>query len=45
MRLIHLLRIEKQGLYVVLVSAVGIGVASLAAPIGVQMLVSAIAFP
>lgn len=43
-RLVHLLRIEKQGLYVVLVYALGIGLASLAAPVGVQMLVGAIAF-
>lgn len=43
-RLVHLLRIEKQGLSVVLVYALGIGLASLAAPVGVQMLVGAIAF-
>lgn len=43
-RLVHLLRIEKQALYVVLVYALGIGLASLAAPVGVQMLVGAIAF-
>lgn len=43
-RLLHLLRIEKEGVYVVLVYALGIGLASLAAPVGVQMLVSAIAF-
>jgi len=43
-RLIHLLRLEKRGLYVVLVYAIGVGLASLAAPLGVQMLVSAIAF-
>jgi len=43
-RLVHMLRIEREGLAVVLVYAVGIGLASLAAPIGVQMLVSAIAF-
>ena len=44
LRLLHLLRVEKQGLYVVVVYAIGIGIASLAAPLGVQMLVSAIAF-
>jgi ABC-type bacteriocin/lantibiotic exporter with double-glycine peptidase domain len=43
-RLLELLRSEKQGIYVVVVYAVGIGLASLAAPLGVQMLVSAIAF-
>lgn len=43
-RLVHLLRLEKSAFYVVLVYAVGIGVATLAAPIGVQMLVGAIAF-
>ena len=43
-RLVQLLRLEKQGLAVVVVYALGIGLASLAAPIGVQMLVSAIAF-
>jgi len=43
-RLVRLLRIEKQGLWVVLVYSIGVGLASLAAPIGVQMLVSAIAF-
>jgi putative ABC transport system ATP-binding protein len=43
-RLFQLLRIERQALYVVTVYSVGIGLASLAAPIGVQMLVSAIAF-
>lgn len=43
-RLVQLLRIEKEGLYVVIAYAVGIGLASLAAPIGVQMLVNAIAF-
>lgn len=43
-RLVHLLRLEKSAFYVVLVYAAGIGVASLAAPIGVQMLVGAIAF-
>jgi putative ABC transport system ATP-binding protein len=43
-RLFQLLRIERQALYVVTVYSIGIGLASLAAPIGVQMLVSAIAF-
>lgn len=43
-RLVHLFKIEKDGLHVVLVYALGIGIASLAAPLGVQMLVSAIAF-
>jgi ABC-type bacteriocin/lantibiotic exporter with double-glycine peptidase domain len=43
-RLIHLLRLENEGISIVFVYAVGIGLASLAAPIGVQMLVSAIAF-
>lgn len=43
-RLLHLLRLEKSALYVVLVYALGIGLASLAAPVGVQMLVGAIAF-
>jgi len=42
--LVHLLRLEKQGLAIVIVYAIGIGLASLAAPVGVQMLVSAIAF-
>ncbi|MBS2016709.1 MAG: ABC transporter ATP-binding protein [Deltaproteobacteria bacterium] len=43
-RLVHLLRLEKSAFYVVVIYAAGIGVASLAAPIGVQMLVGAIAF-
>lgn len=43
-RLFRLLALEKEGLYVVIVYAIGIGIASLGAPIGVQMLVSAIAF-
>jgi len=43
-RLFYLLRLEKQGLSVVAVYAIGIGLTSLAAPVGVQMLVSAIAF-
>lgn len=37
-RLFQLLRLEKQGLSLVVVHAIGIGVASLAAPVGVQML-------
>jgi ABC-type bacteriocin/lantibiotic exporter with double-glycine peptidase domain len=43
-RLWYLLGLEKQGLAVVLVYAMGTGVASLAAPIGVQLLVGSIAF-
>lgn len=43
-RLVHLLQIENDGVSIVVVYALGIGLASLAAPIGVQMLVSAIAF-
>ncbi len=43
-RLVSLLALESDGMSVVLVYAIGIGLASLAAPLGVQMLVSAIAF-
>lgn len=43
-RLYELLRLERGAFNLVLVYAIGIGLASLAAPIGVQMLVSAIAF-
>lgn len=43
-RLRLLLGMEREGVYVVLVYALGIGLTSLAAPVGVQMLVNAIAF-
>lgn len=43
-RLVRLLGLESEGISVVLVYAIGVGLASLAAPLGVQMLVGAIAF-